>query len=46
VDRDERVAVHATSTGLKDVPAAAREVSIPPPIAPDLDAVARVLRPA
>jgi threonine synthase len=43
VDRDERVVLLVTGTGLKDVPAAARGVSIPPPIAPDLDAVERAL---
>jgi len=43
VDRDERVVLLATGTGLKDVAAAARGVSIPAPVAPDLDAVAQRL---
>lgn len=40
VDRAERVVLHITGTGLKDVPSAARAVERPEPIAPDLDAVA------
>jgi threonine synthase len=43
VDRDERVAILVTGTGLKDVPAAARGVFIPAPVAPHLDAVRRLL---
>lgn len=40
VDRDERVVLLVTGSGLKDVPSARRAVEIPPPIAPTLDAVA------
>ena len=43
VGRDERVVLLVTGTGLKDVAAAARTVTIPPPIAPELDAVERAL---
>lgn len=39
VDRDERVVLLITGSGLKDVPAAARAVAIPEPVEPDLDAV-------
>jgi threonine synthase len=44
VDRSERVVLLVTGTGLKDVPAALRAVRRPPPVAPDLDAVAERLR--
>jgi threonine synthase len=43
LDRDERVVLLITGTGLKDVAAAARRVSIPSPVAPNpraLDALA------
>jgi threonine synthase len=43
VDRDERVVLLVTGTGLKDVDAAARTVHIPSPIPPRLDAVAPLL---
>jgi threonine synthase len=43
VGRDERVVVLVTGTGLKDVPAAARAVSMPEPVPADLDAVAKRL---
>jgi threonine synthase len=39
----DRVVLLVTGSGLKDVPAAARTVSRPEPIAPDLEAVARRL---
>lgn len=39
VNRDERVVLLVTGSGLKDVPAAARAVTIPEPVEPDLDAV-------
>ena len=44
VDRDERVVLLVTGSGLKDVPAAARAVAIPESVEPDLDAIARELR--
>ncbi len=44
IGRDERVVLLVTGTGLKDVAAAARRAPIPPPVAPDLDAVARFVR--
>jgi len=44
VDRGERVVLLVTGSGLKDVPAALRAVPRPPPVAPDLDAVAERLR--
>ena len=43
IDRDERVVLLITGTGLKDVPAAARSVTIPEPVEPCLDAIAREL---
>ncbi len=43
VDRDERVVLLVTGTGLKDVPAAARAVQDPAPIAPSIEAVAERL---
>ena len=39
VTRDERVVLLVTGSGLKDIPAATRSISIPEPIAPDLDAI-------
>jgi threonine synthase len=39
LDRDERVVLLLTGTGLKDVPAAARAIEIPNPIEPTLEAV-------
>ena len=39
VGRDERVVLLVTGTGLKDVPAAARRVKVPDPVAPTLEAV-------
>jgi threonine synthase len=39
VDRDERVVLLVTGAGLKDVAAAGRAVTIPPPVAPRLEAV-------
>jgi threonine synthase len=39
VDHDERIVLLVTGNGLKDVPAAARAVSRPQPIPPDLGAV-------
>lgn len=44
VDRDERVVLLVTGTGLKDIPAAARAVRRPAPIPPNLDAVAERMR--
>ncbi len=44
VDRDERVVLLVTGSGLKDVPSAARAVAIPEPVDPDLDAVAQELQ--
>lgn len=44
VDRDERVVLLVTGTGLKDVPAASRAVERPTPIAPNLAAVADRIR--
>jgi threonine synthase len=47
VSRDERVVLLVTGTGLKDVPAAARKVRVPEPVAPSIEAVAeRLGRPA
>ncbi len=43
VARDERAVLLLTGTGLKDVAAASRRVAIPVPVAPDLDAVGRLL---
>jgi threonine synthase len=43
VGRDERVVLLVTGTGLKDVAAAARAVSMPEPVPADLDAVAERL---
>jgi len=43
VDRDERVVLLITGSGLKDVPAAARSIAIPEPVEPELDAVVRRL---
>ena len=43
VDRDERVVLLITGTGLKDIPAATRAVARPEPIEPELEAVARRL---
>jgi threonine synthase len=43
IERDERVVLLVTGSGLKDVPAAARVVTLPDPIAPDLVAVERFL---
>lgn len=43
VNRDERVVLLVTGSGLKDVPAAARAVAIPDPVEPDLDSVAEKL---
>lgn len=42
-DRDERIVLLVTGTGLKDVQAAARMTSMPAPIAPRLEAVAERL---
>lgn len=44
LDRNERVVLLVTGTGLKDVPAAARAVARPAPIPPKLDAVAERVR--
>jgi threonine synthase len=41
VERDERIVLLITGTGLKDVPAASRPVERPEPIPPDLEAVAK-----
>jgi threonine synthase len=43
VDRNERVVLLVTGSGLKDVPAAERAIRIPDPVAPDLDTVAAFL---
>jgi len=43
VARDERAVLLVTGTGLKDVPAAMRRVSIPKPVPPNLEAVERLL---
>jgi len=43
VERHESVVLLVTGTGLKDVPAAARAVSRPEPVAPSLEMVARRL---
>jgi threonine synthase len=43
VDRDERIVLLVTGTGLKDVASAASVVDTPEPIEPDLDAVAERL---
>jgi threonine synthase len=43
VARDERAVLLVTGTGLKDVPAAMRRVSIPKPVPTDLAAVERLL---
>ncbi len=39
VDREERVVLLVTGSGLKDVPAAARSIAIPEPVEPNLDAI-------
>jgi threonine synthase len=44
VDRDERVVLLVTGSGLKDIPAAARSIAVPEPVAPDLEAVMGRLR--
>jgi len=44
IDRDERIVLMITGTGLKDIPAAARSVVLPNPIEPTLDAVDEFLR--
>ena len=44
IDRDERVVLLVTGSGLKDVPAAARSVELPDPVAPELEAVEELLR--
>jgi threonine synthase len=41
VERDERIVLLITGTGLKDVPAASRPVERPEAISPDLEAVAK-----
>lgn len=43
VDRDDRIVLLVTGTGLKDVPAAMRAVERPEPVRPTLDAVAERL---
>jgi threonine synthase len=43
IDRDERIALLVTGTGLKDVAAAARTVDLPPPIEPTMEAVGELL---
>ena len=43
VDRDERIVLLVTGTGLKDVPAAARVIERPASIPPDLEAVVQRL---
>jgi len=43
IDRDERIVLLVTGTGLKDVPAAARGVTVPDPVVPELQAVAERL---
>jgi len=43
IDRDERVVLMITGSGLKDIGAAARVLEPPAPIAPDLDAVAEAV---
>jgi threonine synthase len=45
VNRDERIVLLVTGSGLKDVPAAARAIKKPTPIAPDLSAVRERLWP-
>ncbi|MDL1952538.1 pyridoxal-phosphate dependent enzyme, partial [Acidobacteria bacterium ACD] len=46
VDPGERVVLLVTGTGLKDVGAARRRVTIPPAVLPTLEAVEAVLREA
>ncbi|MFV2074049.1 MAG: threonine synthase [Thermoanaerobaculales bacterium] len=41
VDRGERVVLMITGSGLKDIAAAARALTPPEPVAPDIDAIAR-----
>ena len=43
VDREERVVLLVTGSGLKDIPAATRAVTVPPPIPAELGAVADLL---
>jgi threonine synthase len=43
VGRDERVVLLVTGIGLKDVPAATQAVTVPAPVAADIDAVADLL---
>lgn len=43
VGRDERVVLLVTGSGLKDLDAASRTVTVPPPVPPDLAAVIRVV---
>lgn len=43
VERDERVVLLVTGTGLKDVPAAGRRTKVPTPVPPTLEAVGEFL---
>lgn len=43
VSRDEQAVLLVTGTGLKDIPAAARAVTRPPPVAPRIEAIAERL---
>jgi threonine synthase len=43
IDRDERVVLMITGSGLKDIGAAARVLEPPVPVAPDLDAIAEAV---
>ncbi|MDH3457420.1 MAG: threonine synthase [Gemmatimonadota bacterium] len=43
VERDERVVLLVTGSGLKDVGSAARSVTVPEPVAPEIEAVAQRL---
>ena len=44
VDRAERVVLLVTGSGLKDVVSVRRAVTLPDPIAPEVDAVAALFR--
>lgn len=44
VDRDERVVLLVTGSGLKDIPSARRGIRVPEPIQPDIDALSEHLR--
>jgi threonine synthase len=44
IDRDDRIVLMITGTGLKDTPAAARSLNLPNPVEPKMEAVESFLR--